>query len=175
MYHNFHSNTLLGGGFKYFYFHPYLGKIPILTNIFQMGWFNHQPAWCSIYYPLLYSLSLVVSVTKFIMLRSLCHGFKGSPDNASVSHAVRWTAKLVGDASVVACIRNSGAAYVCPMKVASGSQNWPKSVGILCEPQRRGEPKKSESVRWSSGKEVRHCSHRSDEYSLAWAVFTDPK
>ena len=23
-----------------FYFHPYLGKIPILTNIFQMGW-NH--------------------------------------------------------------------------------------------------------------------------------------
>ena len=33
---------LLGGGFKHFYFHPYLGKIPILTNIFQMGW-NHQP------------------------------------------------------------------------------------------------------------------------------------
>ena len=25
-----------------FYFHPYLGKIPILTNIFQMGW-NHKP------------------------------------------------------------------------------------------------------------------------------------
>ena len=25
-----------------FYFHPYLGQIPILTNIFQMGW-NHQP------------------------------------------------------------------------------------------------------------------------------------
>ena len=23
------------------YFHPFLGKIPILTNIFQMGW-NHQ-------------------------------------------------------------------------------------------------------------------------------------
>ena len=32
----------LGGGFKYFYVHPYLGKIPILTNSFQMGW-NHQP------------------------------------------------------------------------------------------------------------------------------------
>ena len=33
----------LGGGLKYFWnFHPYLGKIPILTNIFQMGW-NHQP------------------------------------------------------------------------------------------------------------------------------------
>ena len=28
---------------KYFWnFHPYLGKIPILTYIFQMGW-NHQP------------------------------------------------------------------------------------------------------------------------------------
>ena len=25
-----------------FYFHPYLGKIPILTDIFQRGW-NHQP------------------------------------------------------------------------------------------------------------------------------------
>ena len=25
-----------------FYFHPYLGKIPNLTHIFQMGWFNHQ-------------------------------------------------------------------------------------------------------------------------------------
>ena len=25
-----------------FYFHPYLGKIPILTNIFQLDW-NHQP------------------------------------------------------------------------------------------------------------------------------------
>ena len=25
-----------------FYFHPHLGKIPILTNIFQRGW-NHQP------------------------------------------------------------------------------------------------------------------------------------
>ena len=24
-----------------FYFHPYLGKIPFLTDIFQMGW-NHQ-------------------------------------------------------------------------------------------------------------------------------------
>ena len=31
------ANMSLGGGFKHFYFHPYLGKIPILTNIFQMG------------------------------------------------------------------------------------------------------------------------------------------
>ena len=33
--------TYLGGGFKYLLFSPYLQKIPILTNIFQMGW-NHQ-------------------------------------------------------------------------------------------------------------------------------------
>ncbi len=33
--------SLLGGGFKHFYFHPYLRKWSNLTNIFQMGW-NHQ-------------------------------------------------------------------------------------------------------------------------------------
>ena len=33
----------LGGGLKYFLFSPRkLGKISILTNIFQRGWFNHQ-------------------------------------------------------------------------------------------------------------------------------------
>ena len=31
----------LGGGFKIFYFHFYLGKWSNLTNIFHMGW-NHQ-------------------------------------------------------------------------------------------------------------------------------------
>ena len=31
-----------GGNSNIFYFHPCLGKIPILTHIFQMGWFNHQ-------------------------------------------------------------------------------------------------------------------------------------
>ena len=35
---------ILGGGFKYIFFHPYLGKISNLTNIFQMGW-NHQPVY----------------------------------------------------------------------------------------------------------------------------------
>ncbi len=33
--------NLGGGNSNMFYFYPYLGKIPILTNIFQMGW-NHQ-------------------------------------------------------------------------------------------------------------------------------------
>ena len=37
---NLHVSDL-GGGFNIFYFQPYLGKIPILTNIFQMAW-NHQ-------------------------------------------------------------------------------------------------------------------------------------
>jgi len=30
------STKKLDGGFKYLYFHPYLGKISNLTNIFQM-------------------------------------------------------------------------------------------------------------------------------------------
>ena len=38
------GNSDLGGGFKHAcYFHPYLGKISNLTNIFQVGW-NHQLA-----------------------------------------------------------------------------------------------------------------------------------
>ena len=39
------ADSCLVGGFKYFYVHPYLGKIPILTNIFQRGW-NHQLVVC---------------------------------------------------------------------------------------------------------------------------------
>ena len=38
------SNPLLGGGFKYVLFSSLFGKIPILTDIFQLGW-NHQLAW----------------------------------------------------------------------------------------------------------------------------------
>ena len=38
------SSKNLGSGFKDFLnFHPYLGKIPNLASIFEMGW-NHQPA-----------------------------------------------------------------------------------------------------------------------------------
>ena len=37
----FHHHHFLTKASNIFYFHPYLGKIPILTNIFQMGW-NHQ-------------------------------------------------------------------------------------------------------------------------------------
>ena len=35
------KGPLGGGNLNILYFHPYLGKIPILTNIFQLGW-NHQ-------------------------------------------------------------------------------------------------------------------------------------
>ena len=37
-----------GGGFIFFYFHPYLGKWSNLTNIFQLGW-NHQLV-CGVFY-----------------------------------------------------------------------------------------------------------------------------
>ena len=47
---NFHRVLVSDGFFpgwlvvsNIYYFHPYLGKIPILTNIFQRGW-NHQQA-----------------------------------------------------------------------------------------------------------------------------------
>ena len=36
------SQRLGGGNSNIFHYHPYLGKIPIVTTIFQMGWFNHQ-------------------------------------------------------------------------------------------------------------------------------------
>ena len=45
------GKTYLGGGFIFFLnVHPYLGKIPILTNIFRMGWFNHQPRYSGRYF-----------------------------------------------------------------------------------------------------------------------------
>ena len=40
----FEWDIYIGGGFKCFLFSPRkLGKISHLTDIFQMGWFNHQP------------------------------------------------------------------------------------------------------------------------------------
>ena len=41
--HSGGNQIILGDGFKYFWFHSYLGKISNLTHIFQMGW-NHQLA-----------------------------------------------------------------------------------------------------------------------------------
>ena len=38
--HKFHDFRVVVSNI--FYFHPYFGKIPILTHIFQMGLFNHQ-------------------------------------------------------------------------------------------------------------------------------------
>ena len=43
LFEKFRSNSDLdGGNSNMFYFQPYLGKIPILTHIFPMGW-NHPP------------------------------------------------------------------------------------------------------------------------------------
>ena len=38
---SFFLHWILGGGFNFCFFHPYLGEWSNLTNIFQMGW-NHQ-------------------------------------------------------------------------------------------------------------------------------------
>ena len=47
-----------GGGFKYVLCSPLFGEDdPSLTDIFQMGWFNHQPVY----------LYLVVVVYRFIL------------------------------------------------------------------------------------------------------------
>ena len=43
----------LGGGFKYFYFHPYLGRWSNLTNIFQLGWNHHLGKIHQTYLPML--------------------------------------------------------------------------------------------------------------------------
>ena len=61
------KNRWLGGGnSNIFYVDPYLGKISILTNMFQMGWNHHlggigdyfyiflSPNWKYIYTPLIY-------------------------------------------------------------------------------------------------------------------------
>ena len=40
-----HRRSILIGGFKYFYFQPYLGKWSNLTNMFQRGW-NHHLVYC---------------------------------------------------------------------------------------------------------------------------------
>ena len=41
---SYRKQNLGGGNPIIFYFHPETwGRFPFLTNIFQMGWFNHQP------------------------------------------------------------------------------------------------------------------------------------
>ena len=46
-----------------FYFYPYLGKIPILTHIFQRGWFNHQPG--MVYLPTFFADLYGINVGKY--------------------------------------------------------------------------------------------------------------
>ena len=50
------KNDIIGHRYIYqvvvssiFYFQPYQGKWSNLTNIFQMGWFNHQLVYIYIY------------------------------------------------------------------------------------------------------------------------------
>ena len=58
------QNSHLGGGFKHFYFHPYLERWSNLTNIFQVGW-NHQleihvPRPISFWYPFIKFLGCTI-------------------------------------------------------------------------------------------------------------------
>ena len=74
------SKLSLGGGFKYFYFHPYLGKWSNFTNIFQMGWshkleieFWVETSWtsnCSDFFHALKKLSTATDLVKY-MFQSL--------------------------------------------------------------------------------------------------------
>ena len=66
------SHQFFTGGFKYVWnFHPYLGKIPNLTNIFQRGW-NHQ----QVYFDLLKKVHLFFNHGKSSSLKSppILHG-----------------------------------------------------------------------------------------------------
>ena len=59
---------------KSFYFHPYLGKIPILTNIFQMGW-NHQLDKTCCFFPSIdftNDVAFLVSQVSFTLQSSRC-------------------------------------------------------------------------------------------------------
>ena len=76
------SNSKLGGGFKYFLFSPRsLGKIPILTNIFQMGW-NHQLV--NIH---LHTVVLFVSLLSVCVNLSVCVWGGGRAANP---HKIPW-------------------------------------------------------------------------------------
>ena len=65
-----------------FHIHPYLGKIPILTHIFQMGW-NHQPGWTSPWKPLFWGKSqMYMTLGSKIVTRTFFffkHFFVGDP------------------------------------------------------------------------------------------------
>ena len=69
-----------GWWFHFFSFHPYLGKIPILTNIFQMGW-NHQ---------------LVLDALNFKTVSSLVlrtAGFQTVPSDVGFPFSSHWNRK----------------------------------------------------------------------------------
>ena len=57
----------LSGGWTYFLFSPYLGKISNWTSIFQMGW-NHQPV----------MVEKSVSNPSFLGWMSQCHNQVGA-------------------------------------------------------------------------------------------------
>ena len=70
------NHPKLRGGFKHFViFTPYLKKIRILTHIFQMDWFNHQPS------KRLRRWSLALTTFQLLLQKRF------TPDNVSLSDA----------------------------------------------------------------------------------------
>ena len=69
-------------GFTYLYFHPYLGKWSILTNIFQMGWKHHLIKWWSVRFSCFFASHKNTSIFAHSKLRSsdLWQLIHGKPD-----------------------------------------------------------------------------------------------
>ena len=61
------------------YFHLYLGKIPILTNIFQLGWFNHHLEMIQSIISIIYSWAGCLLLEKIL-------SFKGNDVEKKTSH-----------------------------------------------------------------------------------------
>ena len=54
------------GGFKHFYFHPYLGKIPILTHIFSDGLVQPPTSSYFLHFPGVFELFFVFFCSKVL-------------------------------------------------------------------------------------------------------------
>ena len=86
------------------YFHPYLGKFSNLTNIFQMGWFNHQLNKETTYFDIFFFfqvINIVIRDPYKMLSSSLVCGVTSSP----TYHPVRYTEKVdCWSAGVIMCL-----------------------------------------------------------------------
>ena len=80
----------LGGGFNDLLFSPLFGKIPILANIFQLGWFNHQPVMCDVGISSISELPIDTLTPQELPVThhpTSCHGWE---DQVVHTRAVKW-------------------------------------------------------------------------------------